>query len=159
MKRFNAQGMLLIPNPIRKSRVSRSRQMLLVTECYCPNGHNLVSNWAVFEGHGGILLRIRREGKEGLVALSPVYGYRSRISLDQPLTTGEVWEVFCPHCDVKLPAFSRCSCEGDLFTLFLDREANFSNCILICNRIDCFNSEIKVHDELLHYPGVDDLVI
>jgi hypothetical protein len=159
MKRFNTQGMLLFPNPIRKSRISKSKQMLLITECYCPNGHNLVSQRAIFDGHKGIMLRIRREGKEGLVALSPAYGYKSRISLDQPLYTDEVWEVFCPTCDARLPTFSRCACQGDLFVLFLDRKADFSNCILICNRIDCFNAEIKVHDELLHYSGVDNLVI
>jgi len=157
MKRFNTQGMLVFPNPIRKSKLSKSRQLLLISECYCHNGHDLVSNRAIFDGHKGILLKIRREGKEGLVALSPVYGYRTRISLDLPLFTDEIWEVYCPHCNEKLPTFSTCHCEGELFVLFLDKKADYSNCILICNRIDCFNSEIKYNDEIIHYSGVDSL--
>ena len=158
MKRFNSQGMLLFPNPIRKSTFSRTKQMLLITECYCPNGHNLINDRAIFDGHPGIMLRIRRQGKEGLVALSPVYGFKSRISMDQPLYTDETWEVFCPQCDAALPSYSKCTCEGDMIALFLDRKADFSNCILICNRIDCFNSSIRYQDELIYYPGVDELV-
>ena len=159
MKRFNAQGMLLFPNPIRKSRLRKPRRLLLISECYCHNGHNLISDRAIFDGHKGIMLKIKHNDRQGLVALSPVYGYKTRVSLDLPLYTDEVYAVFCPTCNEKLPSFSRCSCEADLFALFLDRNADFSNCILICNRIDCFNSEIKYRDEILHYTGVDHLVL
>lgn len=125
----------------------------MVNECYCQNGHNLVSERAIFDGHKGILLKIQQGAREGLVALSPVYGFRSRFSLDLPLYTDELWEVKCPTCNENLPKFSRCSCEGDLVTMFLDKNADYSNCIIVCNRIDCFNSGIKYNNEIIYYSG------
>jgi len=104
------------------------------------------------------MLKVKREGEEGLVALSPLYGYKSRVSLDLKFYTDEIWEAFCPTCNSKLLNFSKCACEGDLFALFLDKKADFANCILLCNRIDCFNAEIKFNNEILHYSGVETII-
>lgn len=158
MKRFNAQGMQLFPNTIRKSKVGKSRQMLLINECYCHNGHDMITDRAIFDGHKGIMLKVKHGKKEGIVALSPVYGFRTRMSLDLQLYTDEVWEAYCPICDEQLPNVSKCHCEGDLFAMFLDDKADYSNSILLCNRIDCFNSEIKYNDELIFYSWIDRLI-
>jgi hypothetical protein len=155
MKLFDKKGMMLFPNPMKRSEICESENLLVINECYCPNGHNLISEQAIFNGFQGIIIKVSRNKQSGLVALSPVYGYKSRVSLDLPIHKDEIWEAYCPECNEKLPYFSDCSCHGKLFALFLDQSAEFSNSILICNRIDCFNAQIKYNNEIVHYPGVD----
>jgi hypothetical protein len=143
---------------MKKTDICKNKNLLVIKNCYCQNGHNLINNRAIFNGFEGIMIKVKRYKKAGLVALSPVYGYKSRVSLELTFKADEIWNVYCPTCDEKLPVFSKCSCGGDLVTLFLDNDADFANCILICNRIDCFNAEIKYNSEIIHYSGVDALI-
>lgn len=114
-----------------------------------PQGHDLISKKAIFNGFDGIIFRVVKGDEEGLVALSPVYGYKSRVALNIELKDGDVWEVRCPVCDTKLPVYSKCDCGGDLVCMFLDMKSDFHNCIAICNRIGCNHAGIKYGDEIL----------
>lgn len=152
MKRFDVKGMMVFPNPVQKSEILKKENILVVKECFCHNGHDLISPRAVFNGLNGIMLKVKKGRQSGLVALNPVYGYKSRISIDVNMKKGEIWQLFCPVCNEQLSVFSHCSCNGDLVALFLDQKADFYNCILICNRIDCFNAEIKYNNEVVYYP-------
>jgi len=158
MKLFNNKGMMLFPNPIKKSEICKNENLLIVKECYCHNGHSLISEQAIFNGFPGILIEVQSGKLSGQVALSPVYGYKSRVSLDVTMKEGDVWEIICPHCKEPLPIFSSCECEGDLVCLFLNEHTDFSSCILICNRIDCFNAELTYNNKLVHYSSVDALM-
>lgn len=149
MKRFDSKGMLIIPNPARAEAHTESEKSLVVKECFCQNGHNLVSSRAVFNGYHGIILKVSRHNKEGLVALCPVYGYKSRVSLDVDLGDTEVWTLKCPHCDALFPVYMKCDCGGDLVCLFLDDRADHRNCICICNRIGCYNAGIIYSNEMI----------
>lgn len=149
MKRFDSKGMLVIPNPVSSESICKQKQLLLVKECYCQNGHNLISNSAIFNGFKGIVIKVRRGNQEGLVALSPVYGYKSRVSLNVDLFDDQVWEICCPQCGVTLPTYSDCACGGKMIAIFTDQTANFANCIGICNRIGCYNAGIQHSNELL----------
>lgn len=157
MKRFDAKGMLIIPNPVSAEAICKQKQLLLVNECYCQNGHNLISSQAIFNGFKGIVFKVKRGNEEGLVALSPVYGFKSRVSLNVDLFNDQIWEICCPQCDVSLPVYSNCSCGGNMIALFTDDEANFSNCIGICNRIGCFNAGIQHSNELLTMSMIQNL--
>ena len=101
------------------------------------------------EHPNGIVFKVRKQYKTGLVALSPVYGYKSRVSMDVNLVENEVWELLCPDCDETLPAYSQCSCGADLITLFTNPDGNYGDCILICSRIGCFNARIQYGNEAL----------
>jgi len=144
---------MLFPNTIRKSEICKEKELLVVEQCYCQNGHNLISDRAVFNGFNGIMIKAKRGHQSGLVALSPVYGYKSRVSLNLKFRPGEVWEISCPECGEILPVYSECSCGGKLLLLFLNPDQVYTNAILICNRIDCFNAEIKLEAEMEHYSG------
>ena len=157
MKRFDSKGMLIIPNPASAEHISKQKKILLVKECYCQNGHNLISKQAAFDNFDGIIIKVRRGDEEGLVALSPVYGNKSRISLNVTPVDEQIWEIYCPHCDVKLPVYSECACGGNMIALFTDRDADFSNCIGICNRIGCYNSRIQQSNELLTMSMIQDM--
>jgi len=141
--------MLIIPNPVSSESICKNKNLILVNECYCQNGHNLISNSAIFNGFKGIVIKVKRNKAEGLVALSPVYGYKSRVSLNVNLFEDDIWEICCPQCDVGLPVYSECSCGGKMIALFTDTSADFSNCIGICNRIGCFNAGILHSNEML----------
>ena len=153
MKRYDIKGMMVFPNPISKTKLLKEKELLVVKECFCHNGHDLVSDRAIFNGLSGILLKLKKGKRSGLVALNPVYGYKSRISIDVHLKKDETWKICCPVCNEPLPVFSSCNCEGDLTALFLGKKADFFNCILVCNRIDCQNAQIKYNNEIIYYPG------
>lgn len=153
MKIFNKEGMLIIPDP-KGAELKPVKKILFVDECYCQNGHSLMNSRASFNGLPGIMLKVKAKDRKGLVALSPIYGDKSKISLDIDLHDKELIELSCPICDSLLPAYSTCSCGADLAALFLSKEIDFNNCIGICSRVNCFNSEIKSSSELLNEIGL-----
>jgi hypothetical protein len=158
MNRFDQNGMMIFPNPEKIKKVGKLEHILVIGQCFCPNGHNLISDQAVFDGFSGIILQVRKSGQEGRVALNPVYGLKHRISIGIQLSRDELLEVFCPICGAALPVYSSCSCGGDLITLFLDEKPDFTNSILICNRVDCPNAQIRLHNEMVHYDGMGHVI-
>jgi len=153
MERFNERGMLIIPNPIQE-RVE-TKKILVVSRLYCPNGHSLISSRAVFNGYPGIMVRVKKGDVSGLIALSPVYGSKARISIDIDLESGEIMDLYCPVCDVLLPVHSPCQCGADLVAFFPTTDADFTNCVAICNRVDCVNSHILINDEVISLSMID----
>jgi len=145
---FDKNGMMIFPNPLHKT-ICESKQVLIVKECYCPNGHNLINRKAMFGNFPGILLKIRQKKDEGLVALSPVYGDKSKISLNIELIDKEILEVYCSECEVKLPIFSKCECGADLVSMFLTKDTSFKEVAAICTRVNCFNSQLKSSEDII----------
>jgi hypothetical protein len=154
MSRFNDKGMMLFPNPMRREKICKSENIIVIGECFCHNGHNLISPRAVFNGFNGIIIKIKKDKREGLVALSPVYGYKSRVSLDIELIESDIWELLCPYCDETLPKYADCTCGGEMIAMFLDQTKDFANCIAVCNRIGCLNAGLTYGNELLTYTGI-----
>ncbi len=156
MPMFDKHGMLIIPNPLREN-LKQTENILIFTECYCLNGHNMVDKKASFNGLPGIIIKVASEDEEGFLALSPVYGDKSKISVDITLQSGHVIQMYCPTCNSPLPVYSHCKCDADLVALFLTKDFDYSDCIGICNRIDCYNAEIKNAGELLSITMLDAL--
>lgn len=154
MQRFDHKGMMVFPSPEKIKKVAKIEDLVVIAQCFCPNGHNLVSDQAVFDDFSGIVLKVRTAGQEGIVALNPVYGLKQRISLNIKLVHDDLLEILCPECSAPLSVYSACSCGGDLVTLFLDEKADFTNSVLICNRVDCHNAQIRLHNEMVHYDGM-----
>ena len=77
------------------------------------------------------------------------------LPLDIDLESGEIVKLHCPVCDVILPVHSSCSCGADLVAFFPTPEADFTNCVAICNRVDCINSHILINDELISLSMID----
>ncbi|RLD77378.1 MAG: hypothetical protein DRJ10_12030 [Bacteroidetes bacterium] len=152
MERFDKSGMLIIPNPEDTKIARESKELLVVKECYCPNGHNLANPRASFNDIPGILLKIiNSKNKSGFIALSPVFGQKQRLSLDIDLFDGEKIRAFCPHCNVELPIFADCtSCDsGNLLALYLDQTISFKNCLALCNTIGCKNARVITSHSIL----------
>jgi hypothetical protein len=98
MQRFDQKGMMVFPIPEKIKAAGKMENLLVIKQCFCPNGHNLVSEQAVFDTFNGIIVKVKKSGVEGLVALNPVS-------------------------------------------------------VLICNRVDCHNAQIRLHNEMVHYDG------
>lgn len=146
MIRYNAKGHMIYPCP----NLDEGEESILVAEeCYCPNGHNLVKDNADFNGFDGIVVKVENLDKteSGLIALSPICGDKSRITLDIELKKGEKYTMYCPDCDSKLPIYSDCTCGASLIALFCTNENDFADCICICNRYGCHKSYIKDSEE------------
>ena len=123
--------------------------LLVFTECYCPNGHNLVTSNARFDEFDGILLKISQGEHEGHVALSSVYGCKLRVAIGIQLKEGELYKLSCTECGLELPVFSKCHCGGDIFALFLDKNIKYDSFVGACNRIGCANAYIQIGKELI----------
>lgn len=141
--------MMIFPNSKEKRTICNEEKLLVFTECYCPNGHNLVNSNAKFNEFNGILLKISKDNKEGHIALSPVYGCKTRIAVGIKLQDGEKYTLSCTECNTILPVFTKCYCDGDIFTLFLDKETKFDSFVGACGRIGCENSYIQIGEELI----------
>lgn len=154
MQRFDHKGMMIFPVPEKIKATGKMENLLVIKQCFCQNGHNLVSDQVNFDDFNGILLKVRNTGGGGMVALNPVYGLKHRVSIGIRLVKDELLEILCPECGAPLPVFSTCTCGGNLVALFLDNTSDFTNSVLICNRVDCHNAQIRLHDEIVNY---DDL--
>ena len=154
MQRFDQKGMMVFPSPEKIRKAGKLEELLVIKRCYCPNGHNLVNEKAVFDGFSGILLKVSDGGQEGLVALNPVYGLKHRVAIDIKLIKDQLLDISCPECGTALQSYSKCSCGGDLIALFLDEKPDFTNSILICNRVDCQNAQIRLQNEMVNYDGM-----
>jgi hypothetical protein len=133
--------------PAPESSLKRLDEVfILVTQAFCPNGHNLVNDDnALFDGYPGIKLELRSPEKRGIVYLSPFHGDESKRG-DVTWEVGQALDVRCPECAAALPKIANCNCginpgtRGDLVKLFLSRSLNDSHILALCNVWGCRRS-------------------
>jgi len=121
----------------------------VVEQCFCPNGHNILSPQHSYSGHPGILLKLKTADRQGLLSLSSVIGDHARTFHDFTPVSGEIAEICCPVCDLPFPIYNQCGCDAHLIALFTSPKNDFADCIGICQRIGCLNAEIISGRELL----------
>jgi hypothetical protein len=127
----------------------------VVRECYCPNGHSILTDAAHFQGHPGLTLKLKNRSSEGLLVISPVLGDRDRVFIDFEKTMGEVVEICCPSCSEPFPVYNIGPCGAHLVALFTTLKAHFSQCIGICQRLGCLHSELLSERDLRLYSRQD----
>lgn len=73
--------------------------VIIVTQAFCPKGHNLVgASDASFDEHPAVTLKVRADGREGLVHLSPVHGDKRKGGMTD-IPVGAKCSLSCPVCD------------------------------------------------------------
>jgi len=149
MKLYDNKGLLIIPSP-KDPNAEKEVQGVIIKKCFCINGHNLVSRQAQFGNQDGILLDVLMDDKKGIIALSPVFGDKSKITLGILLEEGKLVQLSCPVCSARLPVYSNCECGGDLLVMFTGALNDFNNCVGVCNRVGCKHAEIKNEGHLLN---------
>ena len=156
MNRFDDKGMMIIPNRDR-SEIKSSKKLIVLTELFCPHGHNLIQARANFNGYPGLVLQASAGKQNGILALSPVYGEKIRVSFDIDLKKNEVLSLKCTVCQAELPTYAQCQCGADLKALFLTKDMSFSNCVGICNRVDCRHAQLFSSGELISLAAAESL--
>lgn len=152
---FDEKGFMIIPDPrlLSEAKEALARSKVVVVEhVYCPNGHNLIWEYADFNGYGGIRLKIRKQNhQEGEVILSPIFGDHTRVSLGVKLVDGETVDVFCPICGVEIPILKECDrCgNGRIRVLSLPQKFDITLGIAFCDLVGCPNSYIVKSGELI----------
>jgi hypothetical protein len=119
---------------------------IVVTQAFCPNGHNLVDDAnEIFDEYPGIRLKLVAGDRSGEVFLSPYHGDGSKRGATD-WKDGTRFDVRCPTCDVSLPVLTRCSCKSDdgkigqLVKLYLTPGLNDSHMVVVCNVWGCRHS-------------------
>jgi hypothetical protein len=123
----------------------------LITECYCPNGHSILTAKAEFQGQPGLTLLLKNAISEGFLVISPFIGDRDRTFIDFEKKAGEIVDICCPSCAESFPVYNVCPCGAHLVALFTSPKAHFSQCIGICQRLGCLHSELLSERDLRLY--------
>lgn len=159
MKIFDSHGYLIIPDPRERTREA-AKKIAIVEHCFCPKGHDMIWDYAKFNGYPGIRIFVETEGGEkGDVVLSPIFGDHTRIALGLNLRSGEKSKLYCPICFVELPILKKCGCEkGELRVISLKKDFSYTDGIVVCDVVDCFNSYILragelITESMLEIPG------
>jgi hypothetical protein len=70
--------------------------MVIVTQAYGPAGDNLVGiSDVTFDGHPAVTIKLRADGKEGLIHLSPIHGDSRKAGFTE-IAAGTKCELVCP---------------------------------------------------------------
>ncbi len=157
-RRFDERGRLIIPEPTGPTRELEAGEELVVTEAYCPAGHNVVDDDYTVGERPGIKVAFRDpRGQEGLVVLSPVLGRLDKLVLKGRLVPGEKLELLCPDCGAPLPVLTSCQCSarGAIRVLFLHPDCDINNSIGFCNVVGCPNSSFVRSGEVIRASRLD----
>lgn len=124
--------------------------LIIVTQLFCPNGHNLVDQEDKrFDGYGGIRLLVSDGEREGIVVLSPFHGDRRKEGITFP--EGTKLHLMCPVCRVELPVLANCTCSGhgELRKLYLTPKLEDSHLVAVCDVWGCPRSRVIDENEIL----------
>ena len=134
------------PPPLESTIKQIDDVFIIITEAYCPNGHNLISDDnEEFDGYPGIKVFLKSDTNEGIVYLSPIHGDGTKKG-NQDWKDGQKIQFFCPICNVPLPTFAKCHCSfesgqhGDLVKLFTSSDLSDSHILALCNVWGCRRS-------------------
>ncbi len=147
-ERFSLKGMLKIPT-LKKVTKEIIEEQVVISECYCVNGHNLITKEHYLNGQPGIKLNFKSQSSDGTVILSAVIGDYNKYFLEGSWTKGEKVNMSCPECKATLPVLTSCSCspEAEFVALGLTPKIDFNNSIALCNIIGCKDSYSMVKSE------------
>ncbi|PLY00027.1 MAG: hypothetical protein C0623_08120 [Desulfuromonas sp.] len=136
------------PNSATSELQKQGSEPIILKQCLCADGHNLISGQATFSGHPGITLKLHNDRQEGLLSLSPIIGDKDRSFFGNDWMEGEIVKIGCPTCSEPLPVYNECFCGADLVAMFTTSKSDFANCIGICQRIGCTHAEIISNHDL-----------
>jgi len=127
--------------------------VIIVTQAFCPKGHNLVGvSDVTFDGSPAVTLKVKADGREGLVHLSPIHGDQRKESFAEiPLRTR--CELFCPECGTELPKMGPVDdgSEASYYALYLTPKLENGASVAISDVWGHYHSRIVDDNELISY--------
>jgi hypothetical protein len=121
---------------------------IIVTQAFCPNGHNLVGHGThSFDGFGGICVNVCSDDTKSMVEMSPFHGAKNKKSIDFP--DGKKVKITCPECDCEFEVLSKCSCSnGELRKIYTSPTLKEAHMIAVCDQWGCTMSRVIDNNEL-----------
>ncbi len=127
--------------------------VIVVTQAFGPKGDNVVGiSDVTFDGHPAVTLKIKHEGREGLVHLSPIHGDKRKAGFTD-IPVGARLELFCPVSGERLPELGEVE-DGSgarYFLLFLTPRLQGGASVAISDTWGHYHSRIVDDDELISY--------
>lgn len=124
---------------------------IIVTQAFGPTGENLVGiSDVTFDGYPAVTLRVRANGQEGLVHLSPFHGDRRKAGfVDIPV--GTKCELFCPVSGKPLDRVGKVdeSSNAEFYALYLTPRLSDGEMVMLSDVWGDYNSRIIDNFELI----------
>lgn len=139
----------------KKPESKPKKKPIVLDECYCPNGHNLINQKNKFNNLSAITIELKNKKQKGLLILSPACGNKNAVTIGIDIKSNAVYEFYCPECGIELPNYAPCHCKGNLKILYTDPSVAYNHFVGICNRFGCNNSIIKRGDELFNCSDIN----
>lgn len=112
----------------------------------CPHldcGKSLMDNDVKVSNRPSIKLLARKDGKEGFIYISSIYGDYNIIEPNEfDISPGDIVEFFCPHCKKPLPVLEKCSCGAPVLELMLESGGRLK----FCSRKGCHYHSLSFED-------------
>ena len=145
-KMFDSKGKLHIPLQAKialpSDNVKEKSGELIVTEAYCGNGHNLMSDVEI-DGYKGINLiytNADRDRKAEIVITSIVGKCEKKILKGEAFNEDETVKILCPKCHEELPILLNCECGAPIYLFYIDDKLDHNYGQSLCSRIGCIKS-------------------
>lgn len=125
--------------------------VVVVTQAYGPRGDNLVGvSDVTFDGHPAVTLKLRADGREGLLHVSPIHG-DSRKTGFTDIAPGTVCELFCPVSGDPLPRVGEVEDQSGAgyFALYLTPALSNGSMVMISDVWGHYHSRIIDDFELI----------
>ena len=126
--------------------------LVVLTQAYSHRGHPLISDDnPTFGGFPGVHLKVRANGTDHDVYLSPIHGHHARVGGDD-IPDGTRTQVLCPVSGEELPEYEGShtpSCPGRLRTLYLTPKLTSAHVAVLCEMWGCQSSRVVDEFEIL----------
>ena len=135
-----------------EASVVHKEEKTVITEAYCSNGHNLISDIKIDQHKGLHFIYKEREGnKEAEIVVTATVGNSKKVILKgEPFKEDQIVDIHCPTCREKLPILFDCECGAPIYMFFLDKSMNYNYGQSFCSRIGCVkSSRLQLSEEML----------
>ena len=115
---------------------------LVITQAYCHNGHDLISNDVKISGYPSIKLTVAgHDNKKQDVYISAVDGDHEKQG-GKGFKDNQLLTICCPVCEEELDNIAPCDCtKGSKFVaIYLNKKRSFTSCLGVCNSWGCYRS-------------------
>ncbi|MBR56973.1 MAG: hypothetical protein CMH54_02825 [Myxococcales bacterium] len=134
--------------------------VIVITQAFGPMGDNLVGiSDVTFNGFPAVTVRVRADGQEGLVHLSPFHGDRRKKGLTD-IPRGTNCEILCPVSGEPLDRVGSVGdgSGADYFAIYLTPKLSEGELVMVSNVWDHYNSRIVDNFDIVsQWAAVDDI--
>ncbi len=131
----------------------KDETIIVVTQAFGPKGDNLVGVSDVeFDGYPAVTLKVKADGREGLVHLSPIHGDPRKKGFTN-IAPGTPCEIFCPVTEEPLPKVGEVEdgSGASYYALYLTPRMDEGAMVMISDVWGHFHSRIIDDMELISY--------